>query len=759
MKSFWRLVSISVAIGASVAVARRWLERKNSPVPTPSRPADMLSNQAAPVLAPEPPTDPLAETPPPESIEILQRPAPPSATHNRGTAPVTLIVLHDDARPADIALKTYTIDGASFTPHYHIDREGIVTQLAPEELATTQSGTALWKDRQRDIDTISIGIALERSPAMPFVPIQLEHLHWLINVLMQRYALTADDLVRWEAIDQQQRLPQGSLIAVTLPPPPVPVLGMADVPAYEERDADTTSEGVGSEASLVHTVALPLVVSGERFGHDGIVDDPAMNERLWLMLQHEAYRQRGEGFHREWAFHLFAGQQRLGAPLATGERLSYRGSTYAYQPFAHDTLYNQVPQWSAVQRLYPAIEALPADARIGGSIPATGLTRDLLAATYRRTSGGHYLYDHWPLHRTAVAQRLGPPLTPSYAIQLEGRTINMQVFALDTLYTFPPEDEAVLRLRDTPPGVLRDMLWIETCKVSGSTYDPKDPFFQLALEASIGTPLTSRYTVQFEGTTCQMQVFAGDTLYALPNTQPRWFSALPLPDFVTAFTPAKPTPAPELPGPDDALGPNRPIFGQLPIPGRPPVTQFFGYTRFAAGPGRGYYTQTQGRHSGIDFGVDTGTPLLSVSHGVVMCAGVANRDCPFGGSPPMLVIVRYGTIYAIYGHASAVSVRPGQRVAPGDQLGLSGELGGPHLHFELRPVPKSMLNNQNPAQPPVNSGIAVNPLDYFSPTLNDYFTFWYAHYGGDDQFCQGALRDQEPVTFGAPVDTRPCVGG
>jgi hypothetical protein len=67
-----------------------------------------------------------------------------------------------------------------------------------------------------------------------------------------------------------------------------------------------------------------------------------------------------------------------------------------------------------------------------------------------------------------------------------------------------------------------------------------------------------------------------------------------------------------------------------------------------------------------------------------------------------------------------------------------------------------MLNNDDPDQRPVNPGYAVNPIDYFSADLMDYFLRQLARLGGNAHFCWGMFTDQERITFGAPVDNRPC---
>jgi murein DD-endopeptidase MepM/ murein hydrolase activator NlpD len=48
-------------------------------------------------------------------------------------------------------------------------------------------------------------------------------------------------------------------------------------------------------------------------------------------------------------------------------------------------------------------------------------------------------------------------------------------------------------------------------------------------------------------------------------------------------------------------------------------------------------------------------------------------------------------MYTQYGHLSSIHVLVGQKVTPGQQIGVSGATGnatGPHLHFEARTTPE-----------------------------------------------------------------------
>ncbi|ASQ97373.1 M23 family metallopeptidase [Streptomyces sp. 11-1-2] len=93
---------------------------------------------------------------------------------------------------------------------------------------------------------------------------------------------------------------------------------------------------------------------------------------------------------------------------------------------------------------------------------------------------------------------------------------------------------------------------------------------------------------------------------------------------------------------------------------------------------------SSGSHTGIDFHASSGTSVHSVGMGEIVEAG-------WGGSYGNNVVIKMndGT-YTQYGHLSSISVSVGQKVTPGQQIGLSGATGnvtGPHLHFEARTSP------------------------------------------------------------------------
>lgn len=125
-----------------------------------------------------------------------------------------------------------------------------------------------------------------------------------------------------------------------------------------------------------------------------------------------------------------------------------------------------------------------------------------------------------------------------------------------------------------------------------------------------------------------------------------------------------------------------------------PTTSPFGTRRsYNGGPYSSY-------HAGQDFGAPEGITIVAPAAGVVALA----ESLQVRGNA---IVLDHGRgVYSGYWHLSDIQVSPGQRVAPGDVLGLVGTTGlstGAHLHWELRIY-----------------GIAVDPMQFIeSPLLPD----------------------------------------
>jgi hypothetical protein len=453
-----------------------------------------------------------------EAFDVREVASAPSASSSRQRARISLIVIHDDPRPAAGAL-----DSAG-APHYAIDAAGAIVRFVPEERAARHVGKSLWNKRIRNIDRISIGIALDASAPAGYSARQLAALHWLLDQIERRHGLDDSAIVYFDP----RALGGRGLLTHYLPPPAPPK-------------------------------ARPAVL--------GIEEDIPAAQRLWVFLQNYGYSQRGGGFKYTLgklgqAFSVYATKFDLGAPVAPNETtpVVVDGVAYNYQAFARDTIFNAGRDYSAVQSLNSLL--------VENAIPAGGLARALLEAGYKSAlaasaaraplKGNSAFHDEWRFHYVAMRERFGPALSGNYVTD-DGQWA-VQVFAGDTLYTPMSDQAGCMLLSQTDPSAPEyALIWRETYKISGAGFDPNAPFHQQAVQFDIGTPLTGVVTLNFEGASYQVQVYGHDTLYAGPDGAIKRMSALPKPADIQAWQPAAPSrPVPAPPQPV-AIPPSTPI--------------------------------------------------------------------------------------------------------------------------------------------------------------------------------------------------------
>jgi murein DD-endopeptidase MepM/ murein hydrolase activator NlpD len=105
-------------------------------------------------------------------------------------------------------------------------------------------------------------------------------------------------------------------------------------------------------------------------------------------------------------------------------------------------------------------------------------------------------------------------------------------------------------------------------------------------------------------------------------------------------------------------------------------------------------------HLGTDLVVPDNTPILAADGGTAY-----NMENP--GGYGHFIVIDHGNGYgSVYAHLTTSQVASGQRVAPGQQVGLSGHGGdstGPHLHFEI-------IEGMTPGDP--YTGHAVNAVPF-----------------------------------------------
>ena len=89
---------------------------------------------------------------------------------------------------------------------------------------------------------------------------------------------------------------------------------------------------------------------------------------------------------------------------------------------------------------------------------------------------------------------------------------------------------------------------------------------------------------------------------------------------------------------------------------------------------------SKGYHTGVDFAMPIGTPVLAVADGKI-------ENASWGKSYGKQVVQKVAGGWVIYAHLDKVRIKPGQIAKKGDVIGEVGSTGnssGPHLHFEMR---------------------------------------------------------------------------
>ena len=313
----------------------------------------------------------------------------------------------------------------------------------------------------------------------------------------------------------------------------------------------------------------------------------------------------------------------------------------------------------------------------GLGVPATLAGSSGAAATHSRDPGPDTAADAGrsavPVAFTGTVQPTGPakPASPTVHVVAPGETLS-----------------GIARSRRTPGGWRS--VYLDNREVIGADPDRILPGQRLHLTAA--TPTAQRAALATEhlvrrGETLgsiaehedvdggwrsvyldNREVIGADPDRILPGQR----LVLPAPGRGPARVPAKARPA-------KASAARHPAAASHTAPATLPVK---GYTLTAGYAASGsHWTH---RHTGQDFAVPMGTPVVGVLAGTVVSAG---WDGAYGND---VILHHQDGTYTLYAHLSSIAVRSGQTVTAGRQLGRSGATGnvtGPHLHFEVRRTP------------------------------------------------------------------------
>jgi murein DD-endopeptidase MepM/ murein hydrolase activator NlpD len=129
-------------------------------------------------------------------------------------------------------------------------------------------------------------------------------------------------------------------------------------------------------------------------------------------------------------------------------------------------------------------------------------------------------------------------------------------------------------------------------------------------------------------------------------------------------------------------------FTPMGYPRESSLTSFFGYRSDPFDSGHAEF------HPGIDFKGNKGDAAKCTANGRVVFAG------RYGGYGNCVRIEHSNNFETLYGHLSRITVKVGQEVTAGQEIGKVGSTGrstGTHLHYEVR-----------------KNGKAVNPISYLA---------------------------------------------
>ena len=120
-------------------------------------------------------------------------------------------------------------------------------------------------------------------------------------------------------------------------------------------------------------------------------------------------------------------------------------------------------------------------------------------------------------------------------------------------------------------------------------------------------------------------------------------------------------------------------------------------------------------HTGIDYGVPTGTEVIACGSGKVVLA----RSMIVAGNA--VIIEHAPGIYSLYYHLDKIEVTEGAIVTAGARIGLSGATGlatGPHLHWDIRVNTETADPDAFIARPIVDKDLIISKIYNIGNKIN-----------------------------------------
>lgn len=129
----------------------------------------------------------------------LPAPSTTAASLRGRRSKIEMLILHGDQGPAERSLAAMTVVGSSSLVHYYVAHDGQIYQLISDRYAARHAGMALWDGKQRNLNNISLGIAVELH-GHSLGTQQQAALNDLIASLRKHYHIPAKAVRRWNQL-------------------------------------------------------------------------------------------------------------------------------------------------------------------------------------------------------------------------------------------------------------------------------------------------------------------------------------------------------------------------------------------------------------------------------------------------------------------------------------------------------------------------------------------------------------------------------
>jgi hypothetical protein len=386
----------------------------------------------------------------------------------RGGQSISMIVLHATVGSMRSALAWLTNPAARVSTHYLIDKSGHIYQLVADEYCAWHAGRASWHG-QTAINEISLGIELENAndgrDAYP--PEQIDALQQLVEAKVTQYRIAPNMITRHldVAVPKGRKtdpagFPWADFIGRLFPqvsppdgrtprpaPNPQPVFAQKLLDgAYRQAGAASHQDWAMAQVAREESLGMPvgpcfevivanLSYTAQPFARETLfrtTGDWQRAQRLSALTAAEQqplreallqglYRQAGETYHPEWAFHQYALRNSIGPPLSPSLRITVAKQEYRAECYALDVLFNPGERWREIGCL--------------SQLLASGQQPELAGALQEQWSNhaGSQVRTEWPLYQYALREKLGAPIGSSFRVTDSGSDFVAESFALDVI--------------------------------------------------------------------------------------------------------------------------------------------------------------------------------------------------------------------------------------------------------------------------------------------------------------------------------------